>query len=153
LFTEAEVKFTFDNKLWDIWQTNGFEGNNIEFFGDRTVIVKEDTEILLSDFPANEFGLLNVKVNFLTEEYTDNIEFGFNVEHWDENTNTLMGGELYLINKNEREIFEADAYVANNTINAIPINEPAVYSWYDTNGILLHIGQNYTVNNANGTYL
>lgn len=153
LFTEAEVKFTFDNKLWDIWQTNGFEGNNIEFFGDRTVIVKEDTEILLSDFPANEFGLLNVKVNFLTEEYTDNIEFGFNVEHWDENTNTLMGGELYLINKNEREIFEADAYVANNTINAIPINEPAVYSWYDTNGILLHIGQNYTVKNANGTYL
>lgn len=111
------------------------------------------TEILLSDFPANEFGLLNVKINFLTEEYTDNNEFGFNVEHWDENTNTLMGGELYLINKNEREVFEADAYLVNNTINAVSINESAVYSWYDTNGVLLHIGQNYTVNNSNGTYL
>ena len=111
------------------------------------------TEILLSDFPANEFGLLNVKINFLTEEYTDNNEFGFNVEHWDENTNTLMGGELYLINKNEREVFEADAYLVNNTINAVSINESVVYSWYDTNGVLLHIGQNYTVNNSNGTYL
>ena len=33
------------------------------------------------------------------------------------------------------------------------LNEPAVYNWYDANGILLHTGQNYTVTNANGTYL
>src|SRR5690606_28473777 len=99
------------------------------------------------------FRSLNVKVNFLTEEYTSNNEFGFNVEHWDNDSNELMGGELYLVNKNERDLFTADATVVNNTLKAVSINEPAVYNWYDANGNLLHTGQTYTVNNTNGTYL
>lgn len=153
IFEEAEIKFTFDNKLWNIWQNSGSQGTNFSEFGEKTIIVHEDTEIFLNNFPANDFGLLNVKVNFLTEEYTSNNEFGFNVEHWDNNSNELMGGELYLVNKNERDLFTADATIANNTLNAVSINEPAVYNWYDANGNLLHTGQNYTVNNANGTYL
>lgn len=153
IFNEAEVKFTFDNKLWNIWQSSGFQGTNFTNFGEKTIIVKEDTEIFLNNFPANDFGLLNVKVNFLTNAYTNNEQFGFNVEHWDNDTNELMGGELYLINKNERDLFAADAVVTNNILNAVTINEPAVYNWYDANGTLLHTGQNYTVNNTNGTYL
>ena len=113
----------------------------------------ENSEIILKNFPANDFGLLDVKVNFLTSAYTNNIDFGFNVKHCTCETNQLIGGELYLVRKNERDLFEADAVVTNNTLIAIPINEPAVYNWYDTNGNLLHIGQNYTVTNINGTYL
>ena len=73
--------------------------------------MNEDTEIFLNNFPPNDFGLLNVKVNFLTDAYTSNNLFGFNVEHWDNDSNELMGGELYLVNKNERDLFEADAFV------------------------------------------
>jgi len=153
IFDEAEVKFTFDNKLWTVWQNSGFTGSNFEFFGEKTIIVNEDTEIILNNFPGNDLGLLNVKVNFLTDAYTSNKEFGFNVEHWNGATNTLMGGELFLMDKNERDLFFADAAVANNTLSALPINEPAVYNWYDANGTLLHTGQNYTVTNTNGTYL
>lgn len=153
IFHEAEVKFTFDNKLWNIWQSGGFQGSNFSEFGDKTIIVNEDTEIFLNNFPANDFGLLNVKVNFLTDAYTSNNLFGFNVEHWDNETNELMGGELYLVNKNQRDLFDADAFVTKNTLQAVSINEPAVYNWYDANGNLLHTGQNYTVNNTNGTYL
>jgi len=153
IFNEAEVKFTFDNKLWKIWQNSGFQGTNFKEFGDKTIIVNEDTEIFLSNFPANDFGVLNVKVNFLTDAYTSNDQFGFNVEHWDNDTNELMGGELYLVNKNQRDLFEADAFVTNNTLQAVSINESAVYNWYDANGTLLHTGQNYTVSNTNGTYL
>ena len=153
IFNEAEIKFTFDNKLWNIWQNSGFQGANFTTFGEKTIIVNENTEIFLNNFPPNDFGLLNVKVNFLTNAYTTNEQFGFNVEHWDDNTNELMGGELYLVNKNERDLFNADAFVTNNTLQAVSINEPAVYNWYDANGNLLHTGQNYSVNNASGTYL
>lgn len=153
IFEEAEVKFTFDNKLWTVWQNSGFTGSNFEFFGEKTIIVREDTEIILDNFPGNDLGLLNVKVNFLTDAYTSNKQFGFNVEHWNGATNTLMGGELFLMDKNERDLFFADAAIANTTLSALPIHEPAVYNWYDANGTLLHTGQNYTVTNTNGTYL
>lgn len=65
IFEEAEVKFTFDDRLWTIWQNSGFQGTNFTEFGDKTIIVNEDTEIFLKNFPSdNEFGMLNVKVNF-----------------------------------------------------------------------------------------
>ncbi len=153
IFHEAEIKLTFDNKLWNIWQSGGFQGTNFSEFGEKTIIVNEDTELFLNNFPPNDFGFVDVKVNFLTAAYTSNEQFGFNVEHWDNNTNELMGGELYLVNKNERDLFDADAFVTNNTLQAVSINEPAVYNWYDANGNLLHTGQNYTVSNTNGTYL
>ena len=153
IFTEAEVKFTFDQKLWSIWQSSGFQGTNFSEFGDRTIIVNENTEILLNNFPANDFALLNVKVNFLTDAYTQNTEFGFNVEHWDSDTDKLMGGELFLMQKNARDLFTTDATLVNNTLSAVPINEPAVYKWYDADGSLLHTGANYTVNNTAVKYL
>lgn len=153
IFNEAEIKLTFDSKLWNIWQSSGFQGSNFSNFGDNTIIINENTEIILNNFPPHDFGLLNVKVNFLTNAYTNNEQFGFNVEHWDNDTNELMGGELYLVNKNQRDLFNADAFVNNNILQAVSINEPAVYNWYDTNGTLLHTGQNYTVSNTNGTYL
>lgn len=153
IFHEAEIKLTFDNKLWNIWQSGGFQGTNFNEFGEKTIIVNEDTEILLNNFPPNDFGFVDVKVNFLIDAYTSNEQFGFNVEHWDNETNELMGGELYLVNKNQRDLFNADAFVTNNTLQAISINEPAVYKWYDANGTLLHTGQNYTVSNTNGKYL
>lgn len=153
IFNEAEVKFTFDDVLWNVWEGSGFTGNNFEFFGDQTIIVNENTEILLNNFPPLEYGKLNVKVNFLTDYYTENNEFGFNVEHWDDSTNVLTGGEYFDVIKNERDLFDADAYFTTNTLQAIPINEPATYNWYDTNGNLLHTGQNYMLNNTNGTFL
>ncbi|MEG1265571.1 MAG: hypothetical protein RSC81_02410 [Myroides sp.] len=153
IFEEAEIKLTFDNKLWNIWQSNGFQGSNFSMFGEKTVIVNENSEIILKNFTANDFGFVDVKVNFLTDAYTSNEQFGFNVEHWDLETNNLMGGELYSVNKNQRDLFDADAFVMNNTLQAVSINEPAVYNWYDANGTLLHTGQNYTVNHTSGTYL
>lgn len=153
IFGEAEVKIKFDNKLWAIWQNSGFAGTNFTIFGDNTVIVNENTEIHLNNFPANDFGFVDVKVNFLTTAYTTNNEFGFNLKHYDLGTDNLMGGEYFYVNKNSRDLFNANATVANNTLQAVQINEPAVYNWYDTNGTLLHTGQNYIVSNTNGTYL
>lgn len=41
-------------------------------YGDKTVIVNEHTEIIMSNFPANDFGIANVHVNFLIPDYTPN---------------------------------------------------------------------------------
>ena len=61
------------------------------------------------------------KSKLLTDAYTSNREFGFNVEHWDLDTNTLIGGELYLMDKNQRDLFFADATIVNNTLSALSI--------------------------------
>lgn len=149
IFEEAEVKFQFDDKLWNIWQNGGFQGTNYKRFGKQTIIVDESTEIYLTNFPANDFGVLNVQVNFLTSQYTNNTNFGFNVVHHDEK-DELVGGELYVINKNARGLFNAGFMSNGNAINADIIGEPATYNWYDSEGVLLHTGENYTVNNSNG---
>src|SRR5690606_10626576 len=107
IFDEAEVKIEFDTKLWGIWQESGFAGSGYTVYDDKTIIVNENTEIIINNFPANDFGIANVHVNFLIPDYTLNTDFGFNVEHWNNDTNQLMGGELYLIHKNERELFDA----------------------------------------------
>ena len=46
-----------------------------------------------------------------------------------------------------------DDGTTNTNLQAIPINEPATYNWYDTNGNLLHTEQDYVLNNLNGTFL
>lgn len=75
------------------------------------------------------------------------------MEHWDKDTNRLIGGEFYLINKNQRNLFNANTIITNNILSAVSISESAIYNWYDTNGNLLHTGQNYTINNTSGSYL
>ena len=153
IFKDAEVKFVFDDKLWEVWKRSDFKGSNFREFGDKTIIVKENTEIVFNDFPKDYFGLLNVKVNFLTDAYSENTEFEFNVEHWNIDTKELVGGELFLIEKNERNLFNVDAEIVDNIIKAIPINEPAVYNWYNADGKLLHKGETFYVKNSNTTYL
>lgn len=143
IFNEAEVRFKFDNKLWNAWAANGFQGTNYQMFGDQTIIVKENTEIVFDKFPPNDYGILDVKVNFLTANYSENEEFGFHVEHWDMEEKKLLGGEFYQVSKQKRELFRADAAQKGNTLEAVSINEPATYKWYDSRGNLLHTGERF----------
>lgn len=143
IFNEAEVSFKFDSKLWNIWASNGFQGTNFQMQGENAIKVNENTEIILDNFPPNDYGLLDVRVNFLTANNSENEEFGFHVEHWDIEEKKLLGGEFYQVSKQKRELFRADAAQKGNTLEAVPINEPAIYKWYDSRGTLLHTGERF----------
>ena len=63
-----------------------------------------------------------------------------------------MGGESYELRVPNRTSFDADAgedvEVTNQdsvTLSADPINEPAIYNWYDDEGYLVHTGEDFTV--------
>lgn len=67
-------------------------------------------------------------------------------------TGEVMGGETFIIKKNSRSIFAANAgddklVDENETIilSAQQINESVVYNWYDEEGNLIYTGKNLTV--------
>jgi hypothetical protein len=110
--------------------------------------------LILDDiaFEANEMGLLTLDFNFLTKELTDKDEYTYHVVQKDTTTGEVIGGETYVLRKDTRPAFIADAggdkEVDLNetiTINAEDINEPAVYNWYDKNGNLIYQGKVLTV--------
>lgn len=149
IFNEAEIRLEFDDTLWKIWENNNFLGSNYRRMGNKTIIVNENSEIILGDFPNNKIGLLNVKVNFLTDLYTNKEKYGFHVIQKDNDSNELVGGEYYQVLKNQRIVFNASYLKINNQIVATPIMEDAVYNWYNSDGNLLYSGLTFNYNNDN----
>ncbi len=139
IFDEAEIRVKLDSYLFDLWQNSNFSGTNIRRVNNE-IIVFENSEIIINSFPAKKFGVLNVGINFLTQNSTSKTEFNFHVIQLDDKKN-VIGGEKYNISKKTRNLFRAETMKNENIISAISINESAVYNWYDTRGNLLHSGQ------------
>ena len=81
--------------------------------------------------------------------------YRYHVIQKEKTTGRIIGGETFVINKNQRAIFNADAgetrlVNANEsiTINAEDIQESATYNWYDNNGNLIYQGKNLQIPNA-----
>lgn len=154
IFEEAEVTLKMDDVLFDAWERGGKIAQELDpTIEEKRKLVKGDN-VILDDiaFEANEMGLLTLDFNFLTKELTDKDEYTYNVVQKDANTGEVIGGETYVIRKDTRPAFIADAggdkEVDLNetiTISAEDINEPAIYNWYDKNGSLIYQGKDLTV--------
>jgi len=154
IFEEAEVTLTMDDVLFDAWERGGKIAQELDpTIEEKRKLVKGDN-VILDDiaFEANEMGLLTLDFNFLTEELTEKDEYIYHVVQKDANTGEVIGGETYVIRKDTRPAFIADAggdkEVDLNetiTISAEDINEPAVYNWYDKDGNLIYQGKDLTV--------
>lgn len=154
IFEEAEVTLTMDDVLFDAWERGGKIAQELDqTIEEKRKLVKGDN-VILDDiaFEANEMGLLTLDFNFLTKELTDKDEYTYHVVQKDANTGEVIGGETYVIRKDTRPAFIADAggdkEVDLNetiTISAEDINEPAVYNWYDKDGNLVYEGKDLTV--------
>ena len=106
-------------------------------------------------FEPKETGTLRLNFNFLTKELTEKTNYVYHVIQKDAQTDEIVGGETFVINKNPRVPFEADAggdkEVDMNqpiTISANDINEPAIYNWYDNEGNLIFQGKDLQIANA-----
>jgi subtilisin family serine protease len=154
IFEEAEVTLKMDDVLFDAWERGGKQSQLIEDKQEeKSKLVKGDNVVLDNIiFNANEMGLLTLDFNFLTEELTDKDEFTYHIIQKDLNTGEVIGGETFVIRKNYRDIFVADAgddkEIDKNetiTLSAEQINEAALYNWYDTEGNLIYQGKDLTV--------
>lgn len=157
IFKEAEVTVGMDNVLFDAWVRGGSNSSNLQAKNNNKEKLIQGNEALLSNISMNasEYGLLTLTFNFLTEELTDKSKFTYHLIQKDSNTGEVIGGETFVIKKNPRSIFEADAggdiVVARNqpaVLEAADINEPAIYNWYDSSDNLIHQGTDLQISNA-----
>lgn len=90
--------------------------------------------------------------NFLTDKVENTPYFDYHViESFDNEQKTILGGELYRIQKPSRLLFSADggenkqiSYSESTQLTAASIGESAFYNWYNETGELIYSGQNFT---------
>ncbi|MFZ4739539.1 MAG: S8 family peptidase [Bacteroidales bacterium] len=154
IFEEAEIGIKMDEVLYHAWEIGGRKSQLIENTADkRKVIVKGNNATLENiSFNPNEIGFLNLTFNFLTKEITDKSKYVYHVIQKNSLTGEVIGGETYVIKKQPRIIFIANAgedkEINKNdiiTISAEQISEAAIYNWYDINGNLIYQGKDLTV--------
>ena len=157
IFDEAEVSITMDQTLYNAWVRAGGKSELIEGTHDKNKKLIRGNHALLDGltFKPSETGTLNLTFNFLTEELTDKSRFVYHVIQRDAETSELIGGETYIITKDSRPLFVADAgedqFIYKNeavTIRAKQLEEVALYNWYDAQGKLIHKGRDLIVSPA-----
>lgn len=156
IFEEAEVSLKMDDVLYRAWQRGGNVAQLLDSTIDENRKIVKGNNVLLENilFSPNEIGSLRLDFNFLTKELTDKTNYVYHVIQKDTQTGDIIGGETFIINKNSRPFFEAEAEnkeVDLNqeiTISAEDINEPAIYNWYDTEGVLIYQGKVLQIANA-----
>lgn len=157
IYEEAEVSIKMNDVLYNAWERGGKDAEKIEATLDERKKIVRGNHVILDNllFEAKEMGTLSLKFNFLTKELTDKTKFVYHVIQKDAQNGNIIGGETYIIRKEPRPIFEADAggdkeVDANQpiTISAAQISEPAIYNWYDSEGNLIFTGKDLQIANA-----
>ena len=156
IYQEAEVGVKMDDVLYNAWERGGKQAQLMDpTLEEKRKIVRGNNVILDNiAFNANEIGTLRLDFNFLTKELTNKTNYVYHVIQKDAATGQIIGGETFVINKNPRPPFEADAPDKNVdahqsiTISATDINEPALYNWYDSAGNLIYQGKDLQIANA-----
>lgn len=156
IYQEAEVGIKMNDVLYQAWERGGKEAQLLDPTLEEKRKIVRGNHVILDNiaFNANETGTLRLDFNFLTKELTDKTNYAYHVIQKDAETGQIIGGETFIINKNPRPIFEAEApdkEVDLNqaiTISAEDINEPAIYNWYDNEGNLIYQGKDLQIANA-----
>ena len=158
IYEEAEVGITLDSTLVAAWNAGGNLGSNYTLAnvtGNKLVATGDNMELNNIVLDAYEYANMYVTFNFLTAELTSKSKFVYHITQEDEATEEVYGGDTFVINKLPRSIFSAyggeDEFVKMNdevTLYATPINEDAVYNWYDPEGNLIYTGTDLTVSSS-----
>lgn len=156
LYEEAEIMVYMDQEVWNKWEQNGSQGNNIQIedAGERSVLITGDNATLENlPFEPLERGQIEITVHFLMDDMSDKNEFLYHVSQELTNSEMVTTGAVHLtILKEPREPFDADAGEDDeiyehelHSLQATPINEPATYNWYNEKDSLIYTGTGFTV--------
>jgi hypothetical protein len=155
IYEEAEVGVVMDSLLRAAWIAGGGQGSNyVSPTASNPRFVASGDNMVLDNItlPAGAYTTMEVNFNFLISELTPKRKFTYHVALKESTTGDLIGGETYEVYKQSRPIF--DALAGNNetidknqsiTLYASPINENAIYNWYDPDGNLIFTGLDPTV--------
>lgn len=151
LYEEAEIGIKIDDNLYEAWVEGGEDTEQITstnhpnsklIFGNHSKL----NNIILSN---EQTGIVDISFNFLTRELIDKEFYEYDIIQRDQNTEETVGGFTIYINKQDRNIFVADAEKIENgystTLVAESIGEPATYNWYDSEGNLVYSGMELNV--------
>lgn len=153
IFEEAEVWVVLDDILLDAWLAGGKQGNNIVHRGENLLMITGDDASLNNlNFQNNEIGTLYLHFNFLTKEVTEKTLYTYHVVQKNSSTGEVIGGAVFEINKDPRDLFYADGggdkqvdKYETIVLSAETIGEPAIYNWYDNEGNLIFEGAEFEV--------
>jgi serine protease len=154
ILDEAEVRIILDEMSYNIWSNGGHQGQNIEELGEQTLLVTDDNAQLQNlTFEPGQWSTIYVHFNFLTQyATTEKTVFEYMVTQRRSSDQYITGGELYIIHKPARPMFQADAgsdkTVSKNemvTLSAQSIGEDAEYNWYNSADSLIHTGTYFWV--------
>lgn len=151
IFEEAEVSVILDEGLVNAWSAGGKLSHNITQIDTTTFrIIGDNASLDNLVFAENQIGTLFLQFNFLTQEVTEKEFYTYHVVQEETITSTVIGGEAYEIYRDPRALFYAQTEGniqadKNQTviITAEPINEPALYNWYDSEGNLIYEGADF----------
>lgn len=156
IFEEAEVTIKLSPGLYNSWQNGGSQKTQIETLpvslGQpvRLKVTGDNARLKNIYLGPGEMQFLSLTFNFLTQEVTSKPEFHYQVSQTDATTQEIMGGNEFLIEKPNRDLFTlSDNEVSSNknqnvTLQVNDIYENAVYNWYDEQGNLVYTGKDYT---------
>lgn len=158
IIKEAEVKIIFDDLGWQIIKRYLDNRPDIKILKNREIrILKDSVFISNVEFPANLRIPIYVGFSFLTRKLAGKKSFFYHIRQQRSEDSSLLGGVHYIIKLGKRNTFKANAGVDPELpqgecfmLEAIPINEPATYNWYDKDGFFIHTGLTLsdTLNNS-----
>ena len=105
---EVEVAITMDQTLYNAWARGGNKSGLLKNTNNKRkkIITGNHAYLRNMQFEPNEIGMLNLTFNFLSSELTDKSELIYHVVQKDAETEKVVGGETYIINKDSRELIE-----------------------------------------------
>lgn len=152
IYEAAEIIAQLDTTLLKAW-SNG--GNKVDHLGktsqkSKQVITGNHARFKEFRLSPNERGILSLSFHFLTQVVDEKQSYTYHVVQRDVETGELIGGETYVIEKDYNNYFLAKASVETNEAQGIiitgeDINQAAQYNWYNSEGELIHVGQELQV--------
>ncbi len=152
ILEEAEVYVKLQENLWDIWADGNFASQSIQIVDEenkRIRVLEDNARLLNMDFSPEDWGLIDIEINFLTDEVSDETNYGLDITQIDTETQELMGGVGFQINRTYRDLFQAEIEESSTlaqpspspSLTAQSIGEPATYNWYSSNNELIYTGR------------
>ncbi len=154
ILDEAEVKLTLDDMTYSIWAAGGKQGSNIKELKNKQVLITGDPAFLRNlTYEPFVWSTLFVGFNFITGNANSNkTEFQYLATEKRTSDQMVIGGELFIIKKPVRNLFDADAGEdkeiskdESTTIQAQAIGEAAEYNWYDLQDSLIYSGTDLNI--------
>lgn len=154
ILDEAEVKLTLDDMTYSIWSAGGRQGSNIKELKNKQILITGDQAYLRNlTYEPMTWSTLFVGFNFITgNSNSDKTEFQYLATEKRTSDQMVIGGELFIIKKPGRDLFDADAgddkIISKDesiTIQAESIGEAAEYNWYNPEDSLIYSGPSLDV--------